>query len=452
MKPHPAANRFTHAFRALTHRNYRLFFAGQATSLVGTWIARIAMGWLVLRLTHSAFMLGLVSFTSLAPTFLLTPVGGIIADRYRRLPILLCTQFVLMITSFALAYFAIRGTITVHHAIVLGAIQGLCNAFDIPARQAFVVEMVEGPADLSSAIAMNSMIFNSARLIGPSIAGALISIVDVGPCFLIDGISFIGVLSALLAMRVPKRELKKSHPHVLHDLHEGLDAAFGFKPIRAILLLMALTSLVGMPYTVLMPIFADRVLHGDAMTFGILMAASGIGALAGAMLVAIRRSVVGLGRYIVAGSAVFGIALIVFGLSRTLWISIPALVLVGMATMTQTAASNTVVQTIVDDHKRGRVMGFFAMAFLGTMSVGGFCAGAIARHIGAPATVILGGSLCIVGAIVFGRMLPRLREIVRPIYRERGLLPPLPEGVGSAAGLVSPDDVDEPKATPFPSR
>jgi MFS family permease len=426
------------AFRALRHRNYRFFFAGQVISLVGTWITRIAIGWLVYRLTGSAFMLGLVSFVGLVPTFVLTPLGGVVADRWSRNRVLLCTQVTLMSTSLALAFFALRGTITVPHVIVLGALQGLCNAFDIPARQAFVVDMVEGRADLSSAIAMNSMIFNSARLIGPSIAGVLIAIFGEGLCFLIDGVSFLAVVAALLAMRVPALAAHPERRHVLHELREGLAAAFGFAPIRAILLLMALTSLVGMPYAVLMPVFADRVLHGNAMTLGFLMAASGVGALGGAVLLAMRDSVLGLGRVIAGGAGVFGVALVVFGLSRSLWVSLPILIVTGFAMMTQNAASNTIVQTIVDDNKRGRVMGFFAMAFMGTMPFGSLLAGGLARQIGAPATVILGGSLCVLVALLFAWLLPRLRPLIRPIYVARGILPPLPEGVGSAAAMTRP--------------
>ncbi len=429
---------FRFAFRALRHRNYRLFFAGQAISLIGTWITRIAMGWLVYRLTGSAFMLGLVSFAGLVPTFLLTPVGGVVADRWSRHRVLLCTQVTLMVTSLALAHFALRGTITVAHVIGLGVLQGCCNAFDIPARQAFVVDMVGGRADLSSAIALNSMIFNSARLIGPSIAGMLIAIFGEGLCFLIDSVSFLAVVVALLAMRVTPPEPGEARTCVLHELREGLAATFGFAPIRAILLLMALTSLVGMPYAVLMPVFADRVLHGNAMTLGFLMAASGVGALGGGLLLAMRESVLGLGRMIAGGAGVFGAALIAFGLSRSLWISLPVLVVTGFAMMVQAAAGNTIVQTIVDDNKRGRVMGFFAMAFLGTMPFGSLMAGALARHLGAPATVIIGGSLCVLAAGVFARMLPRLRALVRPIYVARGILPPLPEGVGSTAAMLPP--------------
>jgi len=436
----PRKRKFGFAFRALRHRNYRLFFAGQAVSLIGTWISRLAIGWLVFRLTHSSLMLGLVSFVGLIPTFMLTPLGGIIADRWDRHRILLITQVTLMLTSIALAYFALRGTIDVPHVIVLGAIQGLCNAFDIPARQAFVVDLVEERSDLSSAIALNAMIFNSARLIGPSIAGVLIALFGEGICFLIDGVSFLGVVAALLAMRSVAAPPRAAPSHVLHELREGLAAAFGFAPIRAILLLMALISLVGMPYAVLMPVFADRVLHGNAMTLGFLMAASGIGSFGGALMLAMRDSVLGLGRLIAGCGGLFGAALIAFGFSRWLWLSLPILVVAGFAMMTQMAASNTIVQTIVDDNKRGRVMSFFAMAFLGTMPFGNLLGGALARHIGAPDTVILGGSLCMLSALLFSRMLPRLRELVRPIYVDRGILPPLPEGVGSTAGMCETSD------------
>ncbi|MCB9851876.1 MAG: MFS transporter [Phycisphaerales bacterium] len=428
------------AFRALRHRNYRLFFAGQALSLIGTWITRVAIGWLVYRLTDSAFMLGLVSFVGMAPTFLVTPLGGIAADRWNRHRVLVITQVVLMLTSLLLAYFAISGTITISHIVVLSAMQGLCNAFDIPTRQAFVVDLVEGRADLSSAIAMNSMIFNSARLIGPSIAGVLIAIFGEGLCFFIDGVSFLAVISALLAMRIATAAPRKANAHVVHELRVGLGAAFGFPPIRAILLLMAMTSLMGMPYSVLMPVFADRVLHGDAMTLGFLMAASGVGALCGALMLAMRESVLGLGRLIAGGAIVFGVTLAAFGLSRSLWLSLPLLIGAGFAMMVQNAASNTIVQTIVDDDKRGRVMGFFAMAFMGTMPFGSLIAGAMARHIGAPATVMIGGGVCSLAGLWFAWMLPGIRKLVRPIYVSHGILPPLPEGVGSTAQMLPSAD------------
>jgi MFS family permease len=429
-------NSFGFAFRALRHRNYRLFFAGQAVSLIGTWITRVATGWLVYRLTGSAFMLGVVSFTSLIPTFFFIPLGGVLADRRSRHRVLLCTQAGLMLTSVGLAYFALRGTIMVLHVLLLGAVQGLCNACDIPARQAFVVEMVEDRADLSGAIALNSAIFNGARLVGPSVAGVLIAMFGEGLCFLIDAISFLAVITALLAMRVAPPVPRDQPARVLHDLREGFAAAFGFPPIRAILLLMALTSLVGIPYLVLMPVFADRILGGNAMTLGFLMAASGVGALCGALFLAMRRSVLGLGRIIAGGSSAFGLGLIVFGLSRFLWLSLPILAVTGFAMMVQAAACNTVVQTIVDDRKRGRVMSFYAMAFLGMMPFGSLLAGALARRLGTPLTVIVGGSLCLLAGLSFAWMWSRLRPLVRPIYAAHGILPALPEEVGVVTPVV----------------
>ena len=427
------------AFRALRHRNYRLFFTGQLISLIGTWITRLATGWLVYKLTESAFLLGVVSFAGLIPTFLLTPLGGVLADRRSRHGILLVTQACLMAISFTLAWCAIQGVIDVPHLIVLCTLQGVCNAFDIPARQAFVVDMVEDRADLSSAIALNSMIFNGARLLGPSVAGVLVALFGEGLCFLIDGFSFLGVLAALLAMRVPPRTPREKPTHVLHDLGEGFRASFGFAPIRSLMLLLALTSLVGMPYIVLMPIFADRILGGDAILLGFLMAATGIGALIGAWYLALRRSVLGLGRVIAACGIAFGVVLILFGVSRIVWISLVILIVAGFAMMVQNAASNTIVQTLVDDNKRGRVMSFFAMAFMGTMPFGSLLAGTLAKHIGAPLTVILGGNICLLGSLVFLLRLPRLKPLVRPIYVARGIMPPIPEGVGSTAGLVSPN-------------
>ena len=424
------------AFRALRHRNYRLFFFGQAVSLVGTWITRVALGWLVYRLTQSSFMLGMVSFVGLIPTFLFTPLGGVLADRWNRRRMLIGTQVALMVTALLLAYFALSGTIAVPHIIVLAIMQGVCNSMDVPARQAFLVDMVEGREDLSSAIALNSVIFNSARLIGPSIAGVLVALFGEGWCFLIDGISFVGVVMALAAMRVAPRPAREAATKVLAELREGLGAAFGFSPIRSILFLMALMSLVGMPYAVLMPIFAVRVLGGDAMTLGFLMAATGVGALCGGLALAMRASVLGLGRVIAGGAAVFGIALIAFGLSRSLWISLPVLVVAGFSMMTLMAASNTVVQTIVDDDKRGRVMSFFAMAFLGTMPFGSLLGGALAGKVGAPATVMLGGAICILGALLFARMLPRLREVARPIYIARGIISETAAAADGTGALV----------------
>jgi MFS family permease len=423
------------AARALRHRNYRLFFLGQGVSLIGTWITRVAASWLVYRLTGSALMLGVVGFASLIPTFLLTPLGGVLSDRWPRQRTLVGTQATAMAASLGLAYFALRGTIAMPHVIALSILQGIANAIDIPTRQAFVVEMLDSREDLSSAIALNSTIFNGARLIGPSIAGVLIAMVGEGLCFLIDGVSFLAVIAALLAMRVAPSASHKGPPRVLHELREGFTATFGFAPIRAILGLMAMVSLAGMPYAILLPIFADRVLGGDSLTLGFLTAAAGLGALAGAAYLATRRSIVGLGRVIPTCAALFGAGLIALGLSRILWLSLLIMPLLGFGVMVQMAGSNTIVQTIVDDDKRGRVMGFYAMAFMGMMPVGNLIAGAVARRAGAPLTVMFGGGVCILAAALFASALPRLRSLVRPIYAARGILPPLQEGVGSVAGM-----------------
>jgi MFS family permease len=425
------------AFRALRHRNYRLFFSGQAVSLIGTWITRVALGWLVYQLTHSPFMLGVVGFAGLAPTFLLTPFGGVLADRFNRHRLIVATQVGLMLSSFALGYFALRKTIDVPHIIILVAIQGVCNAFDIPTRQAFVVQLVEDRADLGSAIAMNSMVFNSARLVGPSVAGLLVAVFGEAWCFLIDGFSFLAVIAALLAMRIRPDEPRPPRTPMLTELRDGFKASFGSPPIRDILLLVALTSAVGMPYTVLMPVFADKILHGDATTLGFLMGATGVGALLGAIVLAMRTTVLGLGKVIAGGAALFGLSLIGFGLSRQLWLSLVLLGVSGFAMMAQTASSNTVVQTLVDDAKRGRVMSFFAMAFMGVMPFGNLLAGIVARKYSAPTAVVIGGLVSIVAAVLFARRLPHLRPLVRPIYAARGIIH-IPVATEAAPSLATP--------------
>lgn len=430
---------FAYAFRALQHRNFRLFFMGQALSLIGTWLSRMAMGWLAYRLTDDPFKLGLVTFAGFAPTLILTPMGGIIADRGSRHRILIVTQAVLMVTSLALAFFTLTNTVDVAHLLVIATLQGMCNAFDVPARQAFVVEMVEGHEDLGGAIAINSMVFNSARTIGPALAGVLVGWYGEGSCFLIDGVSFFAVLAALLAMRIAPREPQTERTRVKHAMREGLVAAFGFPPIRAILILTAITSLIGMPYAVLMPVFARDVLHGTPSTYGILLAAAGIGALAGALVLAMRQSVLGLGRVIATGGIIAGLALMVFAKSTTMWIAVPALVVVGFAMMVQSASSNTVIQSLVDDKLRGRVMGFYAMAFLGAMPFGALLAGALAKYITAPTTVLYGGIIYVLAAATFAFSLRYLRKHIRPIYQERGILPREDTPTGATAFEQWPD-------------
>lgn len=410
-------------WRALESRNYRLFFAGQAISLIGTWMTQIATIWLVYRLTNSAFLLGLVGFSSQIPSFVLGPFGGILVDRWNRHQILIVTQCLAMLQSLALAGLALTGLINIWHIILLSLFQGLINAVDAPARQAFVTEMVEKKENLGNAIALNSSIFNGARLVGPAIAGLLIASVGAGVCFLIDGLSYIAVIAGLLAMRLKPRTIAPHTANVWQRLTEGFNYTFGSLPIRAILQLIALVSFMGMQYTVLSPIFATTILHGGAETLGFLMTASGVGALIGGIYLSSRQSVLGLGKVVAYSPALLGLALIIFSFSRVLWLSLLMMVVIGLSTILQIASSNTIVQTIVEDDKRGRVMSFYTMAFLGTLPLGSLVAGSLANHIGAPITLAIGGAFCILGSFWFARQLPILRLFVQPIYQEIGLLP-----------------------------
>jgi len=404
------------SFRALRYRNYRLFFGGQAISLIGTWMQRVAMSWLVYRLTNSAFLLGMVGFVGLIPTFLLVPIAGVLADRWSRHRIMVVTQTLAMIQAFTLALLAIAGLITVWHIIALSIFLGVVNAFDTPVRQSFVVEMVEGKEDLGNAIALNSSIFNVAQLVGPSVAGVLVAVVGEGMCFLLNALSFIAVIGALLAMKVPHREADPEKKNVLQGLKEGFTYAYESIPIRTILLMLSLISLVGMSYTTLMPIFAKDILRGGPDTLGFLMASTGVGALIGAAYLASRKGTIGLGRQIPLAIVVLGVSVIAFSLSRNLWLSLVLVLFAGLGRIVQTASSNTVLQTIVDEDKRGRVMSFYAMSFMGMAPFGNLIAGSLASTIGAPNTVLLCGLACLVGALLFARRLPSLRAAVRPIY------------------------------------
>jgi MFS family permease len=419
--------------RALRHRNYRLFFGGQGISLIGTWMTRVATSWLVYRLTGSAFLLGLVSFASQIPILLIGPFAGVWVDRLDRRRVLVFTQILSMLESFALAGLALAKIINVPEIIALNLFQGAINSFDMPARQAFVVEMVENSDDLGNAIALNSSLVNAARLIGPSVAGILIALVGEGYCFLIDGFSYMAVIASLLAMVVVLPPRARHAGHVLVELRDGWDYVRGFQPISSILLLLALISLVGMPYTTLMPIFASKILHGGAHTLGFLMAAVGVGALTGAVQLAARPSVRGLGRVIPMTAAGFGASLIVFSALRLLWLSLALLVITGFCFMQQMASSNTILQTIVEEDKRGRVMSFYSMSFQGIAPFGSLIAGAVASRIGAPHTLMIGGVLCVLGAGLFAMQLPAMRKLIRPIYIERGIIPQVATAVASSA-------------------
>jgi len=422
----PNAGSWHLLMRALRSRNYRLFFEGQIVSLIGTWMTRVATSWLVYRLTGSAFLLGLTGFAGQIPMFFLTPFAGVWVDRWDRHRTLVVTQILSMLQSFALAVLALGNMITVWEIILLVMLQGAINAFDMPARQSFVVQMIERREDLGNAIALNSSMVNSARLIGPAIAGVVIAAVGEGYCFLIDAFSYMAVIASLLAMQVAPPRARGEYRRLTSELSEGWRYVKESTPIRSVLLFLALVSLVGMPYTVLMPIFARTILHGGAHVLGFLMAAAGLGALTGAVTLAMRPSVLGLGRVIVWSASLFGAGLIGLGLSRTLWLSLLAVAAAGFGMMRHMASTNTILQTIVAEDKRGRMMAYYSMAFQGVAPFGSLGAGAIAASAGAPWTIIGGGALCLGGAAWFASRLPHLRRMVRPIYVELGILPSVP--------------------------
>lgn len=432
-------SRLKFALRALRHRNYRLFFGGQGLSLIGTWMTQIATNWLVYRLTNSPWLLGIVGFSGQIPALFLMPVAGVWVDRWDRHRVLKVTQVLAMLQSLALAALALSGRIQIWQIIGLAMFQGVINSFDMPARQSFVVEMIEDRADLANAIALNSTMVNGARLIGPSIAGVVIALKGEGFCFLIDGLSYIAVIASLMLMRTRRRE-PKARQNMFNELREGLGYIIGFGPIRSILTLIAAFSLVGFPYTVLLPVFASTVLHGGPHALGFLTAASGAGALISAITLALRKTIVGLGKMISLVAFTFGAALIALGISRTLWLSLPLMLVTGFSMMQMMAASNTIMQTIVEQDKRGRVMSFYSLSFMGILPFGSLMSGALADKFGASTTVIAGGTLCIAIATWFSMQLKHVRRIVRPIYIQLGIIPEVAEGLQAAASLQTPPE------------
>ena len=419
----PTARDYSHAWRALRHRNFRLFFGGQSISLIGTWMTRIATSWLVYRLTKSALLLGTVGFAGQIPTFLLAPLAGVLVDRIDRRKVLLWTQSLAMAQSLALAWLTLSHRITVGEILALSTIQGIVNAFDMPGRQAFMVKMVGDRADLSNAIAINSSMVNATRLIGPSLAGLLIAATNEGWCFLVDGVSYIAVIASLGMMRLPAASERRATTTMLVQLREGWTYVTGFAPIRTILLLFALLSLMGWPFMVLMPIFAAQVLHGGPHTLGFLMGAVGVGSLVSALALVVRRSVRGLTKMIPVAAVVFGVGLIGFGLSSALWLSLLMMLVTGFGMMQGMVASNTILQTLVDEKMRGRVMSFYTMAFVGMAPFGSLLAGGLAHAIGAPRTVMVSGVACILGALWFWSRLAAIRKDMRPVYERLGIVP-----------------------------
>lgn len=442
--------RLAFMIRALRHRNFRLFFAGQLVSLIGSFLTQLATVWMVYRLTKAAWWLGVAGFAGQIPMFFLAPFAGVWVDRLDRQRLLVTTQTLAMCQSFGLAAVAFWWP-SVGGIIILAFIQGLINAFDMPGRQAFLLEMVTDRDDLANAIALNSTMVHTARLIGPAVAGLLIAAVGEGWCFTLDGFSYIGVIAAFLVMRVAPRTRKPSGHSALHEMREGLSYAWNFIPVRTLLILAAAVSLTGMPaYSVLMPIFGDYLSghHHGAEVLGILMGASGGGALVGALLLASRRTVIGLGRQIWIAAAIFGAALIVFSWSRVFWVSLIIVPFAGFGMLTLFASINTLLQTLIDDDKRGRVMSLFGVAFVGMTPWGNLVSGIIAQHIGSfsktpqltgsAITITGAGVICIIAAIVFARYLPIVRRIVRPIYVKKGIITEVAKGLGQSSHLDIP--------------
>jgi len=403
----------------LRHRNFQLFFGGQLISLIGTWMQSVAQAWLVYSMTKSALLLGSVGFASQFPVFLVAPFGGITADRMNRQRLVIGTQIASMILAGILAWLKLSGRVQVWHIFALAGMLGVVNAFDIPGRQSFLVDMV-GKEDLMNAIALNSSMFNGARVIGPAIAGILVAKIGEGWCFAANSISYVAVIVGLLLMHVhsPARVSKHSP---MEDIVEGFRWVNQTRIIRALLLLIGLVSLVAMPYTVLMPVFADRILHGGARGLGILMGATGVGALFGALTLAAKTGVKGLGRWVAFSCAGLGISLFCFSFSRSLWLSVALLLPAGYTMMLQMACSNTLIQTMVPDELRGRVMSVYSMMFMGMAPFGAFFGGALAHRAGAPLTVGVGGVACFMGAVWFWRMLPELRVEARRLIVAQGL-------------------------------
>ncbi len=427
-------------FRALESRNYRLFFTGQGISLVGTWMQQIALSWLVYRLTDSVFLLGAVTFSSQIPSFLLGPFAGVAADRFNRHKVLIVTQALSMLQASTLAVLVLTETVEIWHVLALSAVLGIINALDISTRQAFVFELVEKRENISNAIALNSSMFNMARLVGPTIAGLIIAVVGEGICILINALSYIAVLASLLLMRLEPLERVAQERKPWQSLKDGFRYAFGFPPIRALIMIVALLSLFGMPFSVLLPVFARDILHGGANTLGYLMGASGLGALSGALFLAQRKSVMGLGRVIVFTMVLFGSSLIAFSFSNMLLLSLVLMLFTGFGMIVSMASCNTLLQTLTDDDKRGRVMSLYATAFMGMAPIGSMLAGAVAERVGVGYTLAGCGLLCALSIVPFAVRLPRLRQMVWPIYERLGIVPEIATGLQSASNLAAPPE------------
>lgn len=431
-------NRLLDRLPALKIRNFQLFFAGQLISLIGTWMDNVAEAWLVYRLTGSSLKLGTIGFCGQIPVFLFAPLGGIVADRYNRHKIILTTQALSMVVAGVLAFLTLTNRVQVWHVFVLAALGGIINAFDIPARQAFLSDMV-GRENLMNAIALNSSMFNGARIVGPAVAGILVATIGEGWCFAANSLSYIAVIAGLLMMKLQYTP-RVSDKSPLQDIVEGFRFVKDARPIRTLLLLLGLVSLVGMPYSVLMPIFADRILHGGARGLGILMGATGVGALAGALTLALKKGLKGISKIISYCAIGFGTSLILFSTSRYFALSAVLLVPVGYCMMVQMASSNTLLQSMSPDRLRGRVLAVYSMMFMGMAPFGALFAGAIAERIGAPMTVAIGGVACICGGLFFSRNLPAFRSAAREMVMAQQMVGGEPTAQVTTGSLVPASD------------
>ena len=422
--------------RAFRHRNFRLYFGGQSISFIGTWVQQIALSWTIYELTRSSFLLGVVSFAGQLPLFFVTPLAGVLVDRWNRHRTLVMTQTLSLVQALLLAIVVSTHLLQVWNLILLNLFAGVILAIDLTARQAFIVDMVGSGHDLPNAVALNAFVINGGRMLGPAVAGLLLTVVSPAVCFYLNAASYVPVIAALVAMQVRPHARQGAKSNPVEDFVEAFHYAWKFPPIRAVLLLVTLVSLFGMPYAVLMPIFAAEVMHGQAHTLGWLMTAPGLGALIGTLYLASRKSIVGAGPRIATGAAVFSVGLLATGLSRSLTPALLALGLIGLGMIIQLATSNTVLQTIVDDDKRGRVMSLYTVAFVGMAPFGSLCCGWTAQHVGVPLTFLVAGLACLGGAILFASRIPILRPMVLPIYREKGIIPEIAEGLETASGLL----------------
>ncbi len=420
-------NGLRNIFSSLSSRNYRLYFIGQGVSLIGTWIGNVALSWLVYRLTGSVFLLGLVGFTNQIPMLILSPITGVLTDRYNRHKLMLLSQIFFLIHSLTVALLVLFNVIEVWHIIALSVVFGIISAFDAPARHSLVIDLIEKPGQLGNAIALNSSIFNAARLVGPAIAGITIALVGEGICFLVNAASFLAVIFALLKMHIPARPREIKTINMQESFAEGFRYTFHSVPIRTLLMLLAVMSLVGFPFIVLLPAYAKEILHGGADTLGFLMSALGAGALLGALYMAGRKSVLGLGRIISMDAVIMGLAIIAASFSSHMALSLVLFFFGGLSMILSVASINTMIQTIVDEDKRGRVMSFYSVALMGTMPIGNLLAGSVASGIGVPYTMLIGGSITVISGVLFQLNRKSLRKFVHPIYVNKGILPSLPD-------------------------